>query len=597
MKKVILLTLVLAASGLAAEGEISRYLLNEQLSIRGNEKVKSHIKIAEKVGKFLFVENEEKNKVLPSVTETDKERGYVMFTKSYMEEVNYNSLPLKSEIKDEVNIFATPGEYEPCSVGVYPLKDLLGVKVTAEDFVNEKGEKIKAANADIRFVRYMVRGVQPFIFKMAPEAMEKFTSLDIKQGVTTRFWVTIKVPETAGEGLYKGKLTLTSKSGKPAVFNVNLKVLSFVLKSDPKVKFGFFYHEPFTDEAIKREAQDMKEHGCTSIGGVALPKIKKVNGKTVELDFTDFSRKVALYKEAGLPVYWGNVIDFYNALTSVGLKELSPEFNVAFKDAVAKTQKWTEDNKVDFIFDIFDEPREGALNAWNRNGADTVKYLKLCKEIPNVRTMVIIMGDLADDKKDYTQMVPDIDVVMTHQWDKSKGLMKKSRELKKELLVDNNGFNRIAWGFCVWKMGASGNFQYAYFGYKGANAFAPVPTGYTENPGGGNTRPSYVTETECIPSARMEWLREGTDDYKYIYTLETLLKELGADKNAAKAVKAGKKLLEDIGKVIPDYPSSGLVRGDEAGEGGTMGEFAEKLDEFRWKIAQSITELQKFTVK
>jgi hypothetical protein len=513
-----------------------------------------------------------------------------LFIRDYLNEVYYNTVPREEEIKNKINIFASLGEYEPFTFAVYPLTDLRDVEVTVDDFISKDEAKISKDNVDIRVVKYLARGIRQFIYKMAPEALFKFKKINIKNGITTQFWFIIKIPEDAKGGIYKSKITFKPSNGEVSSIDVNLEVLPFKLIINDTL-FGWYYSGGSDETHLRRELRDMKEHGFNAMTTI-MPKIAEVSSNSVNLDFKEFENFMKICKEEGMIVNEGNISNFVSDLVAKGYKELSPQFCVLCKDAVAKTQKWLENNGYkNFLFEIFDEPRESVLNPWNRNMEDTVKYLKLCKEIPEVKTTVIIMAD-KQDGKDYTQMVPFIDVVNTHHWEKSKGLIKKTKELGKVLFTNNNGYSRLSWGFDIWKAGIKGRWQYCYTGYsKGNKVFSPVPTSF-ENEGSSNTGVVYSTINEIIPSIKYEWVREGIDDYRYITTLEYYLEKLKNNTDAKGLIENAGRVIDELKKVIPEYPSTGLITGREAGEGEVSQEGG-ILNNLRWKIAKSILELSK----
>ena len=594
LRTTMILFFVLSNTCFSEEIDKARYLLNEQLSMPDNKDIKTHVKVLERTNKFTLVDKDEKSRQL-EVNKNDKEKGYVLFVRDYTKEIYYNTIPQKEELKNNINIFVTLGESEPFAVGVYPLKDLQGVEAVVEDFENEKGDKILKKNIDVRWVRYMARAVDLFVYMMAPEAMEKFSAVDIKNGITTSFWFIVKIPEDAKGGMYKGRISIITADRKSSSIEVSLNVLPFKL-NDTGAKFGWYYHEPEDESKLKEELKDMKEHGINALCGKA-PRITKVTGNSVELDFSGVKKFIGICKSEEIEVVEGNVGEFVGDLKRLGIKELSSSFSAPFKDAVAKTHKWMMENgNPNYIFDVFDEPREQGLNDWNRNMADTIKYLELCREIPGVKTEVIIMADTNSDK-DYTRMVPFLDVVNTHQWPKSKGLMQKAKELGKSIWTNNNGFGRASWGFCLWRAGITGRWQYAYYGFKKTDKpFSPVRM-MSDAPGKSNARVSYSATRGIIPSIKYEWVREGIDDYKYIITLESLINDLSLNKSAKESLEKAKRVLDKIHKEIPYYPPTGLVTGTESGEGGGEGDLSGSLDGLRWDVAQSILELQNYIKK
>ena len=94
--------------------------------------------------------------------------------------------------------------------------------------------------------------------------------VDIKKDTNKQFWVTVKVPEGAAGGIYKGKLRLKTKGEILGVITLNLKVLPFKL-SEAYYTSSIYYHSPKAKfhrdrsaEQFKRETENMYAHGVTN---------------------------------------------------------------------------------------------------------------------------------------------------------------------------------------------------------------------------------------------------------------------------------------------------------------------------------------------
>jgi len=84
---------------------------------------------------------------------------------------------------------------------------------------------------------------------------------------------------------------------------------------------------------------------------------------------------------------------------------------------------------------------------------------------------------------------------------------------------------------------------------------------------------------------------KGVDDFRYIYTLEKLIEE-SKDKNSTDVLKA-KDLLKEIKNFKFDKSSARGEESDTVSEE-TLKKFSgSKLDEFRYRLAQSIIALNK----
>ncbi len=576
-------TLLIAAT--ASGATVSETLLDEQLSLLGNKDIKTTVRILRKLNKFFLLEHEEATPPL-ALTEAQKQAGYVLFTRNYLEPVYYNTNPRPYEVKSDLKLFVTPGEYEPTSFSVFPLADLQDVAVACSDLRGPGGATLKAGAVDVRFVRQLARGVKPFMWVVGPEALETFTTLAIPNGRTTQFWLTVRPPADAAPGAYEGTVTFKPANKPAAELQLTVVVLPFTLLEDPDMAFGWYYGAPEDPAAHRRELADMRAHGCTSMT-IHPPAIRSLaaDGK-VEMDFRRWDELRALCAELGFHAIKQTDVGFItNAIARIGIKELGPGFDVPFVAALKEIKKYL-DAHPDFrvVFCIYDEPRESLLNSWNRTFDQTVAYIRLCRQVPGLLITVNPMGD-GSDKKDYTPLGEMVDILNTHAWEGSKGLIARTRKAGKTLWVYNNGQARLPWGFGVWRVGAKGEWEWTYSGAGGPDCYSPIPTGGYENEGESNTGrfPVYRVADRIIPTPRYEWCREGTDDYRYLYTL------LQRQKHAkAPDVEA---LLQEMATVFPEYPAMGLTTGAEAGASGDPAQLLAYFDHFRWRIALAILAL------
>ena len=75
--------------------------------------------------------------------------------------------------------------------------------------------------------------------------------------------------------------------------------------------------------------------------------------------------------------------------------------------------------KVSGVLQVTDECRETELNDWNRNRVDTLKHLKLARQVEGLQTLVTLMGDTDSFNRPYTPLIPFMDIVSCHSWPRS----------------------------------------------------------------------------------------------------------------------------------------------------------------------------------
>jgi len=143
-------------------------------------------------------------------------KGYLVFSKHYMERGDARTLPKPEEINKPLAIFASPGEYEPASFAIRTQKDLEAVTVTlAGDLAGPGGALISKEQVEIRCVELMKRWLSVTDYKQVECFLTRQKPRSISAYTTQRYWVTVHVPEQAKPGLYKTAITITPANAKP----------------------------------------------------------------------------------------------------------------------------------------------------------------------------------------------------------------------------------------------------------------------------------------------------------------------------------------------------------------------------------------------
>jgi hypothetical protein len=89
----------------------------------------------------------------PALTPAEKQRGYLLFHRPITEPVYPNSRPLANERLEQLVAFATPGEFEPLTFSIYPVRRLQDLKVRCSSLICDAGE-IPAIEVTVRLVTY-----------------------------------------------------------------------------------------------------------------------------------------------------------------------------------------------------------------------------------------------------------------------------------------------------------------------------------------------------------------------------------------------------------------------------------------------------------
>ena len=153
---------------------------------------------------------------MPPVSEADKKRGFVVYSRHYLECVYPHTKPRPEELNPALRLFATPGEFEPMNFVVHPLRDLAAAKVTVSAIGPVPARKIDVRR--VRFQRARPNYTVLYRYRVVPDMLEHFDSLDLKAGENARFWLTVRVPDDAPPGTLhrQGHLRLLRRPGRGA---------------------------------------------------------------------------------------------------------------------------------------------------------------------------------------------------------------------------------------------------------------------------------------------------------------------------------------------------------------------------------------------
>jgi len=520
----------------------------------------------------------------------------VVFTPHYLRPIHPRSVPLEGEVGRPIDLWSAPGETEPATIAVLARRDLKGVQVEVSEMKAVGEGPAAPLGVEVRLVRYSLARAGKGVFTPRADALVPVRPVDIPKGMTRQYWLTFRVPRGA-RGAYEGKVTVRGGSFRAEV-PVRLEVLPIRLAERTDVTFAWYYTSPgrlnyFYDRfqgmekewrrELEREMADMAEHGANALL-LPAPNITSVEPDgTIEVDFSGLEPWVQAMRRTGLGLRHTNQMNVlglanYRLMRS-GLREFSPPFNRAYKELIRQIVAWSERERIPLVIYAVDEPRETLLNPWNRNLADTIKYLKLIAQVPGARSTVTPMADVQNGV-DYLPMLDYLDIVQTHPWERSARMIARARKPGKPILwLYNAGIDRLSFGFAVWRLEAKGRWQWHYQWH-----FFPFDP---FNPGWGVV---YASPEGPLPTVGYEWAREGIDDYRYLFTLAEEMKAAGPERRDL--VARARRLLEEIRREVPPWPTEGLETGEEVGEayGGPLNA---KLDGWRRALADLILQFQK----
>jgi len=182
----------------------------------------------------------------PALTEPEKVRGYLLFQRPLTESVYPNTRPLPHERIEALVAFAAPGEFEPVTFALYPVRPLQNLKVRGSSLTCPSGE-IPADRIDVRLATYWNVGFPAYTtlstYRRVPELLERVTAHSSPAGECQRYWLTVHVPDDAKPGLYRGTVTVWDDGfGQAVEIPLALRVLGFRLQKDPRKHFSVYFY-------------------------------------------------------------------------------------------------------------------------------------------------------------------------------------------------------------------------------------------------------------------------------------------------------------------------------------------------------------------
>jgi hypothetical protein len=544
--------------------------------------------------------------------------GYLPFPNNPMEFIYVETRPYAEDIGRPIRAFATPGEFVPLAFSIRSLKNLHCVEVKVSPYTNDQGQTVIPANhLDLRIVKDLpLPTKEENQYILSPKYLESFDEFDILNipaNRTERFWLTVKIPDSAPAGIVRATITISGRVGGTYVWDSQIRILPFNLaQPDPEKDINFQIlsntndprHGTYGRDCDPSEAQrifvDMAEHGLISNNYEHVhPHISKdENGKLVFdfdrpgmtsiLSMNDFMHVVLKSGLTGPFCYYSGPYECSEYLIPIILKyqKYTPEYN----DALRQIYTTIEEQRVkmnwpEFIYFIGDEPGSHAERLrLNTNCGKQIKAV-----IPNARISNFFNGEW-NGTKDWKLLKEVSDINCTNYI--TENTIKESLELGYESVWGYNGCyehpndtrgQRVFYGFHPWRCGLKGVTQYKYRAfyasreYEGSLAYNPFYSG------GNSYDYTYPSAEGPIPTQKWESIRQGIYDYRYLLTLKKLLEDKPAHPAANEAKEA---MAEVMANFHLDYQSPN--------HGKYIEQYSpETLDVYRWKIARAIMAMLK----
>jgi len=163
----------------------------------------------------------------PALNQTQRNQGYVLFSRAVDEDIFPNTKPKTEELTNSINAVGAAGTIEPLSIAIRAYKDFGTVKMTATDFKTNDGKTIPSGAIKVGYVsnRLTRVGMDGTVYTIAPRYLMNSNQISIDKNLTRWFLAVVEVPNNAGKGLYKGAFNITFGNGEKGRLEASFEVV------------------------------------------------------------------------------------------------------------------------------------------------------------------------------------------------------------------------------------------------------------------------------------------------------------------------------------------------------------------------------------
>ena len=568
----------------------------------------------------------------PEPTAAQKSAGMIAYVTIDPGDYKPDRIPRQQEHVKALSAFLTQGEYEPVWFGVYGLDDLRDIEVTVE--MAEVPLEV-----EVRHLHFWPQrtGWSHRTWYMTPElllpcrdgkktvpakdGLLEERPFDLRAGGTAAFWLTLRTDSKAPAGTYQVVVTISSEGRPPLTLPLKVEVLPFGLRR-PEDRHWMLYGDPeesnnfggarwklMSDEQLLTMLRDFARHGITGLVDVRIKvDLSDMKSGKVGVDVTEFKRIAALCRQAGLP-------GPYVCSADVHLWHIHQALGLA-KDGFDANRPWPEALKsgVTAVARAVTAATCDIPRRWYYHGMDERdsrhKYAIQdfqCWRAGGVKTFAT-SGDLSFMSQ------AGIDVPCFHPGaleteEKARALRQFCAKGGREFWWYGTGCysnpvnqeaemfsNRYGAGYLFWKTDAKAQvcWTFARMNEDPFNDFDGMRDN-TAGPKDAATAYARLKEPrdwgsyqETIPTIAWESLREGVDDYRYLYTLTTAISRARTS-NSSAARDAASRAKIAVDALLSRVPWMNAINADRAADPNFN---VRQMQRIRRAVADLILELE-----
>ncbi|MFC1590036.1 glycoside hydrolase domain-containing protein [Candidatus Omnitrophota bacterium] len=447
-----------------------------------------------------------------------------------------------------ISLHAAKGEYEAFQIVLIPEgRGLKDVDIRVSDLILEggSGSSIGKENVSLYKVGY-VRTKKPYYntinVGLWPDPLIPLKeAVSVKKGDCQPIWVSVFIPHGASAGRYRGKIEIRPSEGSAEHLDVELRVYNFSIPKRPSLRTAFdFYeyvvgkrhprrkheHEVFwkirVNNLVEKYYLSMLKHRISPIHNVGNPEFLREENGEYMLDFEEFDEKVEFYLRKGQSCF--------------GIGKEWP-----FKYEGDWTDKWygfTDEEAVVGVFSAYGRHLE-------EKGWQSLAYAYIFDEtFHRVKEITGLIHEGNAGIRNLLTMTPaegypDVDIWCVRINNFSQPIVEDFRKDGKDIWMYIAGTTRpfpnlnldvpaiehriIPW--MCWKYKVGG-LLYWCVNWWGKTDPWENPMNFSEQNGNGSLYYPDPEGEEPIGSIRLEVLRDGLEDYEYLYALDKEIKRL-----------------------------------------------------------------------
>jgi hypothetical protein len=493
-----------------------------------------------------------KDESILQLNRDDVSQGYVLFTRNFLRFVYPWTIPGEAERITMLNVKMSRNDFEPVTIGIYPIRDLGKVKISVSDLAGPSGKIIPSGNVLVQLTRIMkIRNGDGNNYQMIPRLLERVDNAEIPISYTTRFWLTVHADSLTIPGNYSGIIHIDSENETAKAIPLTVEVLPVTLESVPDIDYSMCLSYEFFELESKEWSLAQKEkiyqdgvnsfrdyinHGLSTVV-VSSPYYFQWNRNgTPRMEHYNAMIRAAIEVGFTRPVFWyfGHYVQAAKGQHPGNIRLYDPDIHPTRARFLAETALKTsrELHGPPVYFMPIDEPRIA------QRKEITLELFREIKKIPGAKIMCTtdIGGKLLDIEND-------------SQVDrKPLGPGEKVRKSDRKVWEYNNSaidcmnpcYSRYIYGYYTWRQNLNG-----------MNSWGPATTENSRGNPYEDLDHEYSDYAITYPHAggplatpNWEALREGIDDIRYVYQLEKLcLNKAGT--NPEQVAKA-EKFLDEI---------------------------------------------------